>query len=480
MVAPAFSLCYDVLMDWSQRRKILYALLFGAVVILLAAYPVYQVTHPAPTCSDTKQNGGETGVDCGGPCALVCFTEAKAPRVVWAKAFPLEGGRYDLGAYVENTNVAAGVKQAHYTLRVLDGAGQVLSEKKGVTELPPASAVLLFETGVSFSGNPDHVDVVFDQSDLTQWTKARVAQSLVTTKNQTLKNADTKPRFDAVLVNTDLVNDVTNLTLGAIIYDALRHPVAVSRTYVSTIPKDSEEPVFFTWPNRFTRNPRGGICTTPVDTMLVFDRSGSMDVGRKTPPEPLTTSKNAANAYVDAADIVDKVGIVSFATMASNPIDHELSMDHSGVRSAVATIAIDKNGTQNTNLGDALKSANEELQSARHTKDAKKIIVALTDGVANRPLDPVNQKSSTYAEDYAAKIAGDAKTAGVQVYAIGLGKDINETFLRDRIATDPAHYFNAPTAQDLQTIYKNISETVCKPENFITEIVITPHAIFAQ
>lgn len=467
-------------MEWSQKRKIIYAIAFAVVVILISAYPVYKVTHPKETCTDQKQNGTETGVDCGGACTAVCLVDIKPPRIVWAKAFLLEGGRYDLGAYVENINMSSGVKRARYALRAVDATGQVLAEKKGEVELPPASAVLLFETGVTFSGNLDHVEVVFEPEDLNHWVKASTAQSVVTSKNQSLKNTDTRPRFDAILVNTDLVNEVSDLTLGAIVYDALRHPVAVSRTFVKNIEKGGEQSVFFTWPSRFTKNPRGGMCTTPVDTVLVFDRSGSMNIGRKVPPEPLTTAKNAAGAYIDSADIIDKVGIVSFATSASSPIDHELSTSHKGVRDATEAIEIDKDGLQNTNLGDAIKVALEELQSVRHTNEAKKVIVALTDGVANRPLDPVNKNNSAYAEEYAVNIAQNAKDDGVRVYTIGLGKTINETFLRDRIATDPAYYFNAPTAESLQNIYKNISAAVCKSENFITEIVTTPRAIFAE
>ncbi|OIO31198.1 hypothetical protein AUJ77_00475 [Candidatus Nomurabacteria bacterium CG1_02_43_90] len=467
-------------MKWAQKRKIWYSIAFAIMIILLAAYPVYRIVYKAPTCSDQKQNGTETGVDCGGPCSLVCSADVKPLRVVWSKAFPLEGGTYDLGAYVENINTSAGIKYAHYTFRVLDANGGTVAEKQGGVEIPPQSPFLLFETGVTLSGNPDHVDVVFDPNDLAHWTKAVATVLPVTIKNQNLRSTDTKPRFDAVLINNDLVSDVPRLSLGAIIYDALRHPVAISRTYTDGISRGGEQPVFFTWPNRFTKNPRGGICTTPVDTMLVFDRSGSMDVGHKKPPEPLSTAKNAADAYVDAADIIDKVGLVSFATTASNPVDHELSIDHEGVRSAVASIEIGKDGLQNTDLGDALKSALTELQSTRHTKDAKKIIVALTDGVANYPLDPINKKNTTYAEEYAVTIAQEIRAAGDQIYTIGLGKDINEAFLRDRIATDPAHYFNAPDATALQAIYKNISETVCKPENFITEIVITPRAVFAE
>lgn len=467
-------------MEWAQKRKILYALAFAFAIIVLASYPAYQLLHKAPTCFDQKQNGTETGVDCGGGCALVCVSDTKPPRAVWAKAFPIGSGTYDIGAYVENVNVGAGLKSARYTISVLDGAGQTLVEKKGTIEFPPASRVLLFETGVTFSGTPDRVEVSFDSHDLTQWTKATTAPSPVVTKNQILKNTDTKPRFDAVLVNTDLVNDVTNLTLSAIIYDALRRPVAVSKTFVDNVPKAGEQNIFFTWPSRFTKNPRGGMCTTPVDTMLVFDRSGSMDVGRKNPPEPLTTAKNAAIAYIDSANTVDKVGLVSFANTASTPIDHELSADHKAVTDALSAIIIGKDGLQNTNLGDALKAAFAELQSARHDSKAKQVIVALTDGDANRPLNPVTKKDGGYAKEYAAGAAAEARKGGVGLYAIGLGTDISEAFLRDSIGGDSAHYFSAPTAESLQAVYKTISETVCPPENFITEIVVTPRAIFAE
>ena len=467
-------------MEWSKKRKILYTLVFAGIIILLVSYPVYQLTHPVPTCFDKKQNGSEVGVDCGGACARVCTTDVKLPRVVWAKAFYLDGGTYDLGAYVENPNTSAGVKNARYTMRVLGNNGNVLAEKSGSTELAPASSILLFETGVSFSGTVDHVEVSFNTEDLASWTKAFTPHSLLATKNQNLKNVDSKPRFDAVLVNIDPVKELANLALGAIIYDALRHPIAVSKTYVDRIPKSGEQNIFFTWPSRFTKRSTGGICTSPVDTMLVFDRSGSMDIGGKNPPEPLETAKKAATTYVDAADIVDKVGIVSFATTPSSPVDHELSLSHESVRGAIAAIFINKNGTQNTNLGDALKTAIEELRSVRHAKEAKKVIVALTDGVANRPLDPINQKNGAYAEEYASEIAKGARADGVQIYAIGLGKGINEAFLGNRIASDPSRYFNAPTAEDLQNVYKNISETVCKPENFITEIIITPRAVFEE
>lgn len=276
-------------MEWAQQRKIMYALGFAVAIILLAAYPVYTLVKQTPTCSDNKKNGTETGVDCGGGCALICVSDIKTPRIVWVKAFPINGSTYDIGAYVENTNASAGVKKMRYTLRVLDSAGQVLTEKTGATELAPSSATLIFETGIKFSGAADHTEIVLNGDDLANWQKASVASSVVLTKNQSLMNTDTKPRFDAVLVNTDPIEDVTNLTLGAVIYDVARNPVAVSRTYVDRIQKGGEQNIFFTWPNHFTKYARGERCAAPVDMTMATSSTSSAPTTVACPQENFIT-----------------------------------------------------------------------------------------------------------------------------------------------------------------------------------------------
>ena len=357
------------------------------------------------------------------------------------------------------------------------------AKKTGVINIPPESTFLVFESGFRLDSMPETVDIEWSNDDLKNWVKATKIDSVLITKNKDLNHVDTQPRLYATIVNTDPINDVHKTLLGGIIYDGARHPIAVSRTYVEGLEKSAEKSIFFTWPTRITKNPTSGICTTPVDTILAFDRSGSMNVGNKKPPEPLTTSKNAAVAYVDSAELVDKVGLVSFASSASNPIDHEISIGHEAVKNAILNIQINKDGLQYTNIGDGIHKAVQELTSVRRTKDSKGVIVVLTDGVANRPVDPQKPNEVNnikYAENYAIIQADQAKSAGIQVYTIGLGKGTNEEFLRDRIATDSTHYYNAPTAADLKLIYKKISESICKPEGFITDIVITPDVVFEK
>ena len=61
----------------------------------------------------------------------------------------------------------------------------------------------------------------------------------------------------------------------------------------------------------------------------------------------------------------------------------------------------------------------------------------------------------------ASKEAVSIKRDGIIIYTIGLGEKINEVFLKN-IASESDNYFFAPTAINLETIYKNISVDICK------------------
>ena len=253
-------------MEWSTSRRLLYGILILLTMGLLFVYPVYFFTHKEPTCFDAKQNGDEVGVDCGGVCALYCPAQMESLRVVWAKTFPVATGKYDVGVYIENPNRSAGIKALRYVLRVVGREGEELALREGTTEIAPGATTLLFEGDVAFEKEPGEVRVEFNAEDLTQWLKAKAGPAEVVTKNQTLKNTSKKPRFDAVLLNTDLVDDAAPLAIGAIVYDLNHQPVAISRTFVEGIPKGGLQNIFFTWPNAFTGGGEGSFLTDIIIT----------------------------------------------------------------------------------------------------------------------------------------------------------------------------------------------------------------------
>lgn len=254
-------------MEWAIKRKIVYVGALVVALMLIGAYPAYRALFPQPTCFDNKQNGSELGVDCGGACTLYCASQMKPVRVVWAKAFPFASDHYDVGAYIENPNIDAGIKSARYTVHIFDAVGQVIGERVGAIEISPRAPTFLFEGNFTLTTPPAKVDVVFDNAYLTNMVTARQSASVLVTKNQRLKQITTSPRFDAVLVNTDPLNSVSSISLGAIISDASRNPIAISRTIVDEIEKSGEQSIFFTWPNRFLGVEEGERLITDIVVM---------------------------------------------------------------------------------------------------------------------------------------------------------------------------------------------------------------------
>jgi Mg-chelatase subunit ChlD len=207
--------------------------------------------------------------------------------------------------------------------------------------------------------------------------------------------------------------------------------------------------------------------------MLVFDRSGSMGFGGQDPPQPLTDAKNAALVFIDGMQDVDQVGLVSFATVASDPVDQTLTSLQSSVKKAIESIVIFSPASeQHTNIGDGIEKATQELLSMRNNSRAKKAIVLLTDGVASRPLNPEKETDQDYPEAYASERAEIARNSEISLYTIGLGDAVNEEFLRDNIATAPNYYYKAATSAGLKEIYDEIAQAVCEEESFTTDVVV--------
>ena len=254
-------------MEWAQKRQIYYSATFAVVVISVVALLAYIIFHKAPTCFDQKQNSDEAGIDCGGVCARYCSTQIKPLRVAWVKAFSFAPGHYDVGAYIENPNVNAGIHRARYTVRIFGKDNELVSDRNGVADIIPGVSILVFEGNFSLVSEPLDVQIEFNDGDLERWTKTRSMAYNILTKNQRLMNIDTAPRLEVTLINTDLVNNAEQITVGAIVYNSTGQPVAVSRTFVDRVEKGGEYQAVFTWPNIFPRALEGEKFTSKIVIM---------------------------------------------------------------------------------------------------------------------------------------------------------------------------------------------------------------------
>ncbi|MDP2705267.1 MAG: vWA domain-containing protein [Patescibacteria group bacterium] len=452
--------------EWARQKKTAYVIIICAVLFLLAFVPVAFLYFETPTCFDGKKNGTEMGTDCGGKCAILCAAEVLEPIILWERTFKVTEGVYSAVAYVENPNISALVSRVHYVFKLYDANNELIAERPGVTFIPAKKTFGIFEGAVSV-GEAVPTRVTFEFSSRLVWEKEITPEPPLSVSNIVLSKTDTKPRIDAQLSN-DSIRPVSNVEAVAIIFDSDGIAIGASRTFIDYLEKAQTANITFTWPEPFDTGL--GFCNVPVDTMLVIDRSGSMDDDGLSPPEPLTSVKSAAESFVERLQDRDQVGLVSFATSASRPADSFLTHDFEALKGIIGSVFIRSDSVQNTNIKDGMEEAYKELTSAHTQADSSKIIVVLTDGIATHPQNPRNAADETYPETEALKTAQKAKDKGIQIFAIGLGNNVNQAFLQ-KLASQSDQYFFAPDRNAVEGIYKRIATALCRKGPTVITII---------
>lgn len=436
--------------QWARRQKFIYTSIASLVLLLISTVVYFKVFYEAPTCFDGKKNGDELGVDCGGKCERLCDFEVKPLEVRWSKFFQVRKGEYSAVAYLENINENAGIKSLPYTFRFYNNAGEIMREVEGATYVLPYTSFPIFEGRIHLSEEPASVEFSIGD-DYHFIRQARQRDIPLKIENTTLMSTETRPKLSSLMLN-DSIETLSDIEAVALVLDSSKEAIAASRTILPSISRETRERINFTWPEPF--RPEEKVCSMPTVSVLGIDRSGSMSWAGEDPPQPLTDALRAAMTFIGLLDQKDRIGIVSYATEST--VDKSVSYDKQVASQIVEGIYIfPEDHFGYTNIGAAIKSAREEIISSEGfgDPDQRNVIVILTDGEANWPLDPGGV-------EYAEQNAEIAKGDGIIIYTIGLGDEINRESLM-RIATEPNYYFEAATSQELEGIYEEIALAVC-------------------
>jgi len=171
---------------------------------------------------------------------------------------------------------------------------------------------------------------------------------------------------------------------------------------------------------------------TPIllDMMLVIDSSGSMSVN-----DPQDMRKTAAKEFVDALLPGDQAGVIDFDTIGV--VRQHLTMHFSWVKDAIDLIDADGG----TNLGSGIGQSNNVLvQFARPA--TLKVAILLTDGQG-----PYNPVLTTQAHD-----------AGIVIFTIGLGNDVDGPLLQAIADGTGGRYYAVASPEDLPEVFSRITE----------------------
>lgn len=193
----------------------------------------------------------------------------------------------------------------------------------------------------------------------------------------------------------------------------------------------------------------------PAEVVLAIDRSGSMREGGK-----MAAARDAAVAFLAQTDPrYTRVALVSFDSAPT--LERPLTSDRQSLIERVSLLA----PLGGTDLVRPLDMGVDLLTGGDVRPGAAKVIVFMSDGRhtgqgATPIVDPPGMREAI----------DRARAAGLRVFTIGLGGDVDESNLR-RMAAVGGEYFHSPTSAELRDIYVQIARRIAAAELFRRAVV---------
>ncbi len=173
------------------------------------------------------------------------------------------------------------------------------------------------------------------------------------------------------------------------------------------------------------------------------------------PPQPMTAAKAAATTFVDLNNpTLARLGLVSYADGAT--LNQGLTADFPAVKTSINSLVAD--GCTAAPAG--IRQARSELTGARSRPEAMDVIVFLTDGLPNYPYCSGCPDNCPAAKTATRDEAQAAAAERITIYTISLGDKADQTLMQDVASLTGGEHFYAPSAADLNTIYRTIYEHI--------------------
>jgi hypothetical protein len=242
-------------MSWAARRRLIILLIVGALVVAFLASVSIATFYQTPSCTDGRQNQGESGVDCGGPCSYLCLADTQSPTVLFTKAVSNSAGRTDIVALVENKNATAAAKNIPYRVQLYGADRALVREISGTLDLPPGATVPVFIPGVSSGKQIVTGAFLTIDPSAPKWF-ALVSDTRIVPRVSNMNQTGTidAPRVEAVLTNAS-VTTLTGVPAIVLVRNEQGGVIAASQTIVPIIPAQGSATATFTWDSAFPSTP---------------------------------------------------------------------------------------------------------------------------------------------------------------------------------------------------------------------------------
>ncbi len=164
-------------MDIRRTKQVIYGAFYLIVWISIFALAYRSFFYAPPSCFDHIQNEGETGVDCGGPCAAACIpTNLNNISLVGSQGggtssanpvvFLSSSGHYTLLAEVKNANSGFAARSFDYQFDLYDASDTFIMSVPGRSFMYAGEVKYLLAANIAVaSATVDHAALAIGNID---------------------------------------------------------------------------------------------------------------------------------------------------------------------------------------------------------------------------------------------------------------------------------------------------------------------------
>ena len=229
-------------------KQIIYGAFYAIFwsLVIWAGYAIF--VHPVASCFDHIQNQGETGVDCGGPCSMVCTGSTQPIAVLGVNAFASGAGHDTFLAQIENPNGNFAAQSFAYAFNVYDASGMLLQSYPAQSFIYGSQLKYLFLVNQPIPSSTVSVNLTIPTST-TMW----IASSTFGASPQlAVQNISTQIGTSTAIAGGQLVDQDTagfnNIFIIAIFKNAQGNPIGASQTELDSISPGQTENFSVSYP----------------------------------------------------------------------------------------------------------------------------------------------------------------------------------------------------------------------------------------
>ena len=212
-------------------------LLYGTFYILILggiSWGIYSFEFkPAPSCFDNKQNGQETGVDCGGNC-LACEIKNLKPLEVMPALLLSDDRFYSVLAEIKNPNSNFALKSFEYEINFYDAQNNLLKSTKNNSFIYAGESKNIIEAGIRITnGIPKKAELKISPN--LNWIKSSELEAPA----YELKDIASVLENGQVAVSGTITNPksffISKVSIGALASDNLGAKIGASKTELQNV-----------------------------------------------------------------------------------------------------------------------------------------------------------------------------------------------------------------------------------------------------